>query len=120
MDAVNMLSESYMGIPSMINATAKSVDSTGLNSDTILRTALRRLVVERFNTEHCDDMFQNVEMAPEWLDVLIGDVHWRHCFYELLEKFPQSQFLNYAILVSAEDNRVVGRTRINMLCVCVG
>jgi hypothetical protein len=101
MDAVNLLSESYIGIPSMCNATSTSMDSIGLNSDTILRRAIRHQLQDRFDPKRCDEFFDNQEMAPEWLEVLIQDVHWRQTLYELLEKYPNSQFLNFAILVSS-------------------
>lgn len=104
MDAVNMLSESYIGIPSMCNATAISVDSIGLNSDTILRKAIRQQLKDRFDPKRCDEYFNDNTMAPEWLHVLIKDSEWRKTMYELLEKHPSSQFLNFAVLVS---NRVI-------------
>lgn len=101
MDAVNMLSESYIGIPSMCNATAVSVDSIGLNSDKILRKAIRQQLKDRFDPKKCDEYFtDNNTMAPEWLQVLIKDAEWRQTMYELLEKYPNSQFLNFAVLVS--------------------
>lgn len=104
MDAVNLLSESYIGIPSMCNATAKSVDSIGLNSDHILRKAIRHQLRNRFDPQRCDEFFMqlNDQMAPEWLDVILEDVHWRQTFYELLEKHPSCVFLNFAILRIAE------------------
>lgn len=103
MDAVNLLSESYIGIPSMCNATAVSVDSVGLNSDTILREAIRQQLKNRFDPVRCDQYFMqqaNNDMTPPWLDVLIKDPHWRQTMYELLEKYPNCSFLNFAILVS--------------------
>jgi hypothetical protein len=102
MDAVNLLSESYIGIPSMCNATAKSVDSIGLSSDIILRKAIRHQLKNRFDPQRCDEFFMqlNDQMAPEWLDVILEDIHWRQTFYELLEKYPNCVFLNFAILVS--------------------
>lgn len=103
MDAVNLLSESYVGIPSMCNATAKSVDSIGLNSDEILRQAIRHQLKNRFDPQRCDEFFMqlNDQMAPEWLDIILEDVHWRQTFYELLEKHPNCVFLNFAVLVSS-------------------
>lgn len=103
MDAVNLLSESYLGIPSMCNATAVSVDSIGLSSDTILRKAIRQQLKNRFDPKRCDQYFMHsdTEMAPEWLEVLIKDPHWRQTMYELLEKYPSCSFLNFAILVSS-------------------
>lgn len=102
MDAVNLLSESYIGIPSMCNATAKSVESIGLDSDHILRKAIRHQLRNRFDPQRCDEFFMqlNDQMAPEWLDVILKDVHWRQTFYELLEKHPSCVFLNFAILVT--------------------
>lgn len=102
MDAVNLLSESYIGIPSMCNATAVSVDSVGLNSDTILREAIRQQLKNRFDPVRCDQYFMqtDTETAPAWLEVLITDPQWRQTLYELLEKYPSCSFLNFAILVS--------------------
>lgn len=104
MDAVNLLSESYLGIPSMCNATSVSIDSIGLNSDRILREAIRNQVKNRFDPERCDSFFMQIESqtaaAPPWLDVLIQDPEWRKTLYGLLEKHPSSSFLNFAILVS--------------------
>jgi hypothetical protein len=103
MDAVNLLSASYIGIPSMCNATAVSVDSlVALSSDTIMRRAIRHQLKDRFDPKRCDEFFMrtsNDQMAPEWLDVLIKDSHWRQTMYELLEKYPSCQFLNFAVLV---------------------
>ncbi|CEP14521.1 hypothetical protein [Parasitella parasitica] len=104
MDAVNLLSESYIGIPSMCNATAKSVDSIGLSSDTIMRKAIRHQLMNRFDPQRCDEFFMqlNDQMSPEWLDLILEDVHWRRTFYELLEKHPNCVFLNFAIHRIAE------------------
>lgn len=101
MEAVNLLSESYIGVPSMCNVTAKAVDSIGLDSDTILRQAIRQKLKDRFDPKLCDQVFmqEDTEMAPEWLVVLIEDAHWRQTIYELFEKYPNSVFLNFAILV---------------------
>lgn len=102
MDAVNLLSESYLGIPSMCNATSISVDSIGLNSHKILRKAIRQQLKNRFDPSRCDKYFMQLgeHTAPQWLDVLIQDPQWRETMYELLEKYPSSSFLNFAILVS--------------------
>jgi hypothetical protein len=99
--AVNLLSESYIGIPSMCNATAASVNSIGLNSDNILRKAIRHQLKGRFNPQRVDEFFllNDSQMAPEWLDVLLQDAHWRQTMYELLEKYPSCVFLNFAIMV---------------------
>ncbi|KAI8083817.1 TH1 protein [Thamnidium elegans] len=104
MDAVNLLSESYLGLPSMCNATSISVDSIGLNSHKILRKAIRQQLKNRFDPNRCDKYFMQLEThtAPQWLDVLIQDPHWRETMYELLEKYPSSSFLNFAILRIAE------------------
>ncbi|RCH77718.1 Negative elongation factor C/D, partial [Rhizopus stolonifer] len=104
MDAVNMLSESYIGIPSMCNATAASVDSIGLSSDTIMRDAIRQQLKDRFNPQRCDEHFMQNEqlMAPEWLDVLLQDSGWRQTMYELLGQYPECAFLNFAVLRIAE------------------
>jgi hypothetical protein len=100
--AVNLLSESYIGIPSMCNATATSVNSIGLNSDSILRQAIRKQLKSRFDPQRVDEFFARTDnqMAPEWLDVLLQDAHWRQTMYELLEKHPSCVFLNFAIMVS--------------------
>lgn len=110
MEAVNLLSESYIGIPSMCNATAVSVDSIGLSSQHIMKRAIRQQLKNRFDPKRCDDYFmqfggggsgstEDDTMAPEWLDVLIQDAQWRQTLYELLEKYPSSSFLNFAVLV---------------------
>lgn len=86
----------------MCNTTATSVNSIGLNSDTIMRKAIRKQLKSRFNPQRVDEFFMHTdkEMAPEWLDVLLRDTHWRHTMYELLENYPSCAFLNFAILVS--------------------
>lgn len=86
----------------MCNVTAASVDSVGLDSDSILRRAIRQQLKERFDPKRCDDFFMRDEshITFAWLDVLIQDSHWRQTMYELLEKHPSCAFLNFAILVS--------------------
>ncbi|RCH97682.1 Negative elongation factor C/D [Rhizopus azygosporus] len=104
LEAVNLLSESYLGIPSMCNVTAASVDSVGLDSDSILRRAIRQQLKERFDPKRCDDFFMRDEshITFAWLDILIQDSHWRQTMYELLEKHPSCAFLNFAILRMSE------------------
>ncbi|PHZ10186.1 uncharacterized protein RHIMIDRAFT_293591 [Rhizopus microsporus ATCC 52813] len=104
LEAVNLLSESYLGIPSMCNVTAASVDSVGLDSGSILRRAIRQQLKERFDPKRCDDFFMRDEshITFAWLDVLIQDSHWRQTMYELLEKYPSCAFLNFAILRMSE------------------
>ncbi|KAG1053868.1 hypothetical protein G6F46_003261 [Rhizopus delemar] len=104
LEAVNLLSESYIGIPSMCNVTAASVDSVGLDSDSILRRAIRQQLKERFDPNRCDDVFMRDKshITFAWLDVLIQDSHWRQTMYELLEKYPSCSFLNFAILRISE------------------
>ncbi|KAI9469072.1 MAG: TH1 protein, partial [Benjaminiella poitrasii] len=105
MDAVNLLSESYLGIPSMCNAIAQSVDSIGLDSDATMKRAIRKLLQERFDPQHHDESFMKYynnddKKASEWLDVLLEDLEWRQTMYQLLEKYPNSAFINFVVLVS--------------------
>ncbi|KAI8355169.1 TH1 protein [Blakeslea trispora] len=104
MDAVNLLSESYMGIPSMCNATAVSVDSIGLDSHAIMREAIRQQLTDRFDPQQCDNYFmQQQQTSPPWLDVLLQDSGWRQTIYQLLEKYPNCVFLSFAVLRIAES-----------------
>ncbi|KAI8371711.1 TH1 protein [Radiomyces spectabilis] len=100
MDAVSALSESYIGLPSMCNITAQAANSIGLQSQTIMRDAIREMLKERFDPKRCDALFMNSEnqVAPEWLDTIIQDPHWRQTIYELIEQYPRCSFLNFAVL----------------------
>ncbi|KAI7904504.1 TH1 protein-domain-containing protein [Cokeromyces recurvatus] len=104
MDAVNLLSESYLGIPSMCNAIAESVNSIGLNKDLIMRRAIRTLLTERFDPQLHDEPLMKFyeDKAPEKLDSLFQDSEWRQTMYRLLEKYPNSAFVNFVVLRMVE------------------
>ncbi|KAG0170525.1 Negative elongation factor C/D [Apophysomyces sp. BC1021] len=104
-DAVNLLSDSYIGVPSMCNLTAESADFVGLDSQNILLSAIKQMLTQKFDSKRCDSVFmkKDDQVAPEWLDIIIQDPYWRQTIYELMETHPRSMFLNFAVLRIAEN-----------------
>ncbi|KAF7725707.1 Negative elongation factor C/D [Apophysomyces ossiformis] len=104
-EAVNILSESYIGVPSMCNLTAESANFVGLNSQTILLNAVRQMLTQKFDPKRCDALFMknDDQTPPEWLDAIVQDTHWRQTIYELMEMHPRSVFLNFVVLRIAES-----------------
>ncbi|CAO3612675.1 unnamed protein product [Cunninghamella echinulata] len=105
MDAVTLLAESYIGTPSMCNVTFSAASSIGLDGQTIMREAIKKKFKERFDPKRCDIIFMDTEsqIAPAWLDKIIHDEYWRETIYELMEVYPRSVFLNFAVLRIAES-----------------
>ncbi|KAI8991612.1 TH1 protein [Mycotypha africana] len=122
-EAINMLSESYVGYPSMINVTAEAVNINGLDSSNCLKAAFERLLLSRFDPQRCDKMLmQDSEpSALGWLDHLLEDIDWRKKIYELIEKYPTCEFLNYAIIriVNAGHDAEVSRLKTSTTCLKV-
>ncbi|CDS07708.1 hypothetical protein LRAMOSA01657 [Lichtheimia ramosa] len=104
-DATRLLSESYVGIPSMVKAAADSAELIGVNCQTILRDTIKQILLENFDPERVDATLVTAEgPAPmPWLDTLVEDAHWRRTIYDLLDKYPRCEFLNVAVMRMAES-----------------
>ncbi|KAI8097011.1 TH1 protein [Halteromyces radiatus] len=104
MDAVTLLAESYIGSPSMCNIIASSADSIGVDSQTVMREAIKQKLKERFDPKRCDDLLMQSEnqVDPEWLSTIIKADYWRKTIYELLEQYPRCAFLNLAVMRISE------------------
>ncbi|CAO3592987.1 unnamed protein product [Absidia cylindrospora] len=91
----------------MCNVIASSATSIGVDSQKVMREAIKQKLKERFDPQRCDDYFmsaENQQQPPEWLNVIIRDEHWRQTIYELIEQYPRCAFLNYAVLRIANSD----------------
>ncbi|KAI8137886.1 TH1 protein [Fennellomyces sp. T-0311] len=104
MDAVSALSESYVGYPSMIKTTANIATTMGIDVEAILRKTVKKQIMNKFNPKAIDEALMNTPTPTslDWLDGLVHDTEWRHMIYELLDKYPRCEFLNFAIMRMAE------------------
>lgn len=102
LEAVNLLSESYIGLPSMINVTANAAKSIGLDSNNIMNNVLRNQFKLRFDVDRCDNALKvdHNQAVVSWLAKIIHDPDWRQTIYDLFVQYPECNFLNIAVLVS--------------------
>ncbi|KAI8882067.1 hypothetical protein K501DRAFT_102696 [Backusella circina FSU 941] len=104
MDAVNMLSESYIGVPSMCNVTAASVNTIlGLDSQAIMHACLREHFQKQFNAKQFDHYFLTTERDwDQHIAFIINDPAWRSTIYDLLATHTTCAFLNFIVLKISE------------------
>ncbi|KAI9499653.1 TH1 protein [Zychaea mexicana] len=104
MDAVSALSESYVGYPSMIKVAADAASVMGIDCQAILRETVKNKLMNKFDPKAIDRALLNSQSpaSMDWLDGLVHDTEWRHMIYELLNKYPRCEFLNFAIMRMAE------------------
>ncbi|KAI9310993.1 TH1 protein [Dichotomocladium elegans] len=105
-DAAKLLSESYAGFPSMIKVAAGSAEAIGVDCSNILRDTIKKKLLEKFDPDRVDRAIMGSAEHPAdmpWLDSLIHDKHWRESLYELFDKYPRCEFLNFAIMRMAES-----------------
>ncbi|KAI8070911.1 TH1 protein [Gongronella butleri] len=106
LDAVTLLAESYVGVPSMCNVLSSAGRAIDVDTDQVFRNTVRTMLKDKFDPARCDPLVEemlNNEHMPSWLTDLIQDAYWRQSIYELLEAHPQSTFLNYVVLQIAES-----------------
>lgn len=61
-DATRLLSESYVGIPSMVKAAADSAQLIGVDCQTILRDTIKQTLLENFDPERVDATLVTAEV----------------------------------------------------------
>jgi hypothetical protein len=106
MDAVTMLSESYIGVPSMCNVTAASVNTiSGLDSQAIMRACIRQHFEKQFNPKQFDHYFLTTERDwDQHIAFIINDPDWRSTIYDLLATHTTCAFLNFIVLVRGKQH----------------
>ncbi|ORX60461.1 hypothetical protein DM01DRAFT_1404725 [Hesseltinella vesiculosa] len=105
LDAVTLLAESYIGLPSMCNVLSSTTRSIGIDGDLVFRNAIKDKLKERFDPKRCDPLVKDMNSGdiPDWLLELIQDPYWRQTIYELLQEHPGSEFLNFVVLKISES-----------------
>lgn len=68
-DATRLLSESYVGIPSMVKAAADSAQLIGVDCQAILRDTIKQTLLENFDPERVDAALITAEVRGVFLSV---------------------------------------------------
>ena len=64
--------------------------------DREIRGNLKALIVRNFDPDKFGSVFQS-SGPPRWVNSMVLDKEWRDLLYELAEKFPKNEFMNFAL-----------------------
>lgn len=97
---VEALSQSYVGLPNMVNVMIEWLHAAGFRKREIqglVEEHLKSLILRNFDTTKADLIFTEEGSTPSWLEEMIQYPTWRELFYQLSEQYPDCLMLKFTI-----------------------
>ncbi|EAX85375.1 hypothetical protein TVAG_225160 [Trichomonas vaginalis G3] len=96
-DLVEYLANGYVGKLHKLDILGSLMSKHGYDFKEIFRSSIKKKVYQMFNPDVFDSLIKDSMSPPEWISEIIESPLWTSVMFSLLERFPNSEFLNYCV-----------------------